>query len=206
MKEIVIHKLELTKQKQYFCNLSSVCNEEHLSYCTCQQSAIKSRQKELFELDLEELKKNGLEENTELIKERQMQLSLKAKREVAEFCTENNIKCHLEEGMILEQLTYFEEKYTLSDPRVFVVLESLFRQMLSAYRMQLHSNQKGILNIWYDKEGNKRYSLNPVEEIKLKYDEARIKAIETLNKMIEGEKSTTLHINTTPIPIEDIFK
>lgn len=193
-------------EDEFFSNLASACNEEHLSYCNCKLPAIQTRVAELIRDDMKEMISKGIEGNAQVLEERAKQCKRQAIKEVANECVNKGITCEIEKKLISQQLGYFKDRYNLKDPRVFVVLESLFRQMLSASRMQLHSNQKGILTTWYDKNGNKRLSLNPVEEIKLKYDEARINAIETLNKMMEGEKTTNININTKPISIEEIFK
>jgi len=41
----------------------------------------------------------------------------------------------------------------------------------------------------FDKDGNSSFVLNPVEESKRKFDDAVIKAVEVLNKIVDGEKS-----------------
>lgn len=184
-------------------SLLSTCNIEHISNCSCQRSNVDSKYKELFEQEMNDLIKRGSETNNSLVEARREYAKDKAVKLVADYCKNNSIKCPIERAKVIQHLTFFESKYDLSDPRVFVIVESLLHQMLSAHRFQQYSNEHGVLNIWYDKQDNKRISLNPVEQIKLDYDRARIDAISVLDKIMEGEK---INVNMKTIDIDDVFK
>jgi len=123
---------------------------------------------------------------------------------IAKRMEDENKLCAIEEQEIFKTLILFSKKYDLNDPRIFVIVDALTHQMLSAHRMQLYSNEHGVLNIWYDKNDNKRMSMNPVEELKLKYDEARINAIAILDRIMEGSKVNILS-SVKINDIDDIF-
>ena len=184
-----------------FADLISICNSEHLSYCNCQKDKVDEKIKILWQGQLEDLKLKKLIDNEEVVAERKDYCKAFALKSIGKECELKEIRCPFEKIKIERLMSHFMTRYDLKDPRVIVVIESLLQQMLSAHRMQLHSNAKGILSIWYDKQGNKRYNLNPVEEIKLKYDEAKIQAIATLDRMIEGDK-----LSISSVTVKDINK
>ena len=184
-------------------SLLSTCNVEHISNCDCQQANVKSQYIKYFEEEMADLIHNNHQNNKHLIEIRKEHAMDKAIISVARYCRENEIKCSVERKKLDYQLSFFNKKYDLSDPRVFTIVEALMNQMLSVHRMQQYSNVNGILNVWYDKNDNRRVSINPVEEMKLKYDDARISAISTLDKIMEGQK---LNINLKTININEVFK
>ena len=184
-------------------SLLSVCSIEHLSCCDCQKDLITKYYNDFLTEEMIELEKNNNQDNQDLISSRKDYVWHKSLKKVSLYCKEKNVKCSIEKDKLLNTLKIFGSKYDLSDPRIFTIVEALMNQMLSVHRMQQYSNNTGILNIWYDKNDNKRVGINPVEELKLKYDEARISAIATLDKITEGEK---ININLQSINIEDVFK
>ena len=186
-------------------SLLSICNIEHISICNCQRAFVESKYRYYFNEEMNELIKNKQEENKNLIEVRKDYAMEKALKDVSRHCIENNIRCSIERNKLKNHLHYFNEKYDLSDPRVFVIIEALMNQMLSVHRMQQYSNVKGIINVWYDKNDNKRVNINPVEEMKLKYDEARISAIAVLDKIIEGSKNINMNMSFDVKDIKDIF-
>ena len=178
-----------------FSSLITICNEEHLSYCDCQAKRIKEEADKIIVNELKELEDKNQLHNIELINERIEYANRLALKRVGHYCEKNRITCPIEEEKIKQNLEYFNKAYDLTDPRVYIIVDSLLHQMLSAHRMHMHSNTKGILNIHYDKLGNKSYSLNPVEEVKRRFNETLVRGIETLNKIIEGEKHFNVNVN-----------
>lgn len=188
-----------------FDNIVAICNLEHLSVCHCQRERIEKEFNNIFNKELEELKKQDKLKNTALVDNRYDYAKDMAVKNISNECVRKRTLCPIEINKINQTLKYFNDKYDLKDPRVFIIVESLMNQMLTAHRMQLYSTSKGVVQHWYDKEGNKRYSINPVEEIKLKYNEAKIKSIEILDKIMEGSK-INIQNNIRIKDINDVFE
>ena len=168
-----------------FKEMAEICNIIHLRTCNCQhknitkvsEKAIQNNSKQLNEYKDQPQIYNS---RVEAIKDRSLQI-------VADYCVEKIVRCPYEIKEIKEIVGLFKEKYKLEDPRVYIIIKSLIAHKLSAVRMQRYSNAKGILQEYQDKEGNLRYALNPVEGAKLAYDNAVIKAVEVLNRIVDGE-------------------
>lgn len=211
-------EIDSLKQKQYinFSNLPQICDKNHLNVCFCQKKIYNDLFRKCYKTEVtdvlskqEDLKvewtnnqKRSVVENGERVaKERAMDLTIK-------YCEDNNIRCPVEKDEVVKELNIFYNKYEdiWEDPRIQVVLGSLINFKLSALRMQNYSNKYGIVADEYDRDGNRRITLNPVEAEKRKYDESRIKAVEILDKMIEGSKVNVKFEGKEPLPIEDLYK
>jgi hypothetical protein len=82
-----------------------------------------------------------------------------------------------------------------------MILRGMINHMLSAHRMQLFSNKNGVVQV-IEKDGGKRFIINPVESAKLAFDKAMIDAVEILNKIVEGNKNVNLNIDYSSAMIE----
>lgn len=187
-----------------FLSLISVCNEEHLLYCKCQDDKINKEFNKLLVVEEQELKKLDLADSPNTVKHRKKQLLHKAHQIVAEQCIVNNVKCPQESREVFQTTYLFAKKFDLDDPRVYMIVKSVLSHQLSVYRMQLQSNHKGILQTVVDEEGNTTYTLNPVEDSKMRFDNSIISAIEKLDKIISGEKR--VNVNVEIRDIEDLYK
>lgn len=170
---------------------------EHLKICDCSKPYRKSAEKLAIKNNIELYKKRGMKERDDNNEIYNNYIQQAKDREMWKIILNQfkskNITCSVEQKEIFKVLILFAKKYDFNDPRVFIIVDSLIHQMLSAHRMQLHSNQHGVLNVWYDKNDNKRLSINPVEALKLKYDEAKITSIATLDKIFEGNKIVSVN-------------
>lgn len=178
-----------------FISLISVCNNEHLSYCRCQEDKINTLYNEYLKNEIKELKDQNLIKNDSVVEVRKKHALNKARQDIAKQCQENNIKCPIEQNEIYQTVALFNKKFDINDPRVYMIVKAVLSHQLSVYRMQLQSNDKGILQRVHDEEGNVTYIINPVEEAKRRLDDSIIIAIEKLNKIMNGEKHFNLNAN-----------
>ena len=123
--------------------------------------------------------------------------------ETARHCVNHNIRCHLEKREIIKTINVFNNKYDLKDPRVYFTVKAVLNHQLSAYRMQKYSNEYGVVQEQYDRDGNLFLKINPVEDAKRKFDVEMIKAIATLDNMIEGQKVTNLNYDV--VDADELF-
>jgi hypothetical protein len=191
--------------------LSQACrpDAEHLRVCECSKKYLPKAQEQALSQSMKEYDNANMKERDEdgaiLKRYKEFATEERAYDIVANYCKSKDIQCEVERKEIFKTLVLFAKKYDFNDPRVFVIIDSLLHQMLSAHRMQMYSNRHGILQVWYDKMQNKRISLSPVEMMKLKYDEARIDAIATLDKIMEGNKNINLTYSIEATHLSKIF-
>lgn len=111
----------------------------------------------------------------------------------------SNFRCPKEEKTILEFLLQYSGKYDLGDSDVWNIVEPLLNFKLAVDRYVLFSNYNDFVREHVDKFGNSFISVSPVEDFKLKFDQARVAAVEKLNRMIEGSKSVNLNIDSSKV-------
>ena len=122
------------------------------------------------------------------------------------FLSEKGFRCPVEQKTIIEFLLQYTSKYDLGDPDVWNIVEPLLNHKLAVDRYALYSNSEDFVQEFSDKHGNRLVSINPVEELKLKYDRERVSAVEKLNRMIEGSKSSvSLNIVNTVFERDDMY-
>lgn len=197
----------------------SVCNSEHLSYCNCQRDTIMKYVKEFAAADIEYNRLVALHEKGEkvefpegtdlqrlsiygntLLEERKDNQYYLIKKILGKRYTLADRRCHIEKKEIQKTIKLFVSNYDIKDIRVYTIVQSVINHQLSALRMQKYSNLHGILQTIYDEHGNKRLAINPVEAEKRKFDEAKVKAIDILSRMIEG-----INVNLKTVKIQDVL-
>ena len=188
MKTIICIMTDLTDiQKNEFVSMASLCNAKHLEVCSCQNPAITKVYQDIYNSDFE--KQEEFKDSPYILESRRDRYKNDAIKHVASLCIKDGVRCSFEIKEILNIIGLFDEKYEMNDPRVFMIVRSLIAHKLSAIRMQCYSSYHGLLQEQFDKDGNSSFVLNPVEESKRKFDDAVIKAVEVLNKIVDGEKS-----------------
>ena len=100
----------------------------------------------------------------------------------------NGIRCAVEQQVIIDFLCGYTCKYDIANPDVWNILDPLLDLCLSVHRYNLYSVNKDFVHEYIGNDDVLRYSINPVEDYKLKYNIARIDATTKLNKMIDGSK------------------
>ena len=202
-----IFDFEMEDQKQQSSQLyeyvDSVCkiySSEHFLYCGCchyEYQKVKTKMLETEQNIVRKLESVGEEGK----RNRLLHVPEKA-REIM-FQHKQGKLCPVERDELLTTIKIFEGKYDLSDARVYSILKSLLDLQLTSFRMQRESTHSGVMIKSLDKYGNETKSVNPVEDIKRKYNETFIKAIEILNKIIEGEKHFNVNMELSP---DKVFK
>jgi len=176
--------------------IASVCTEEHLTSCPCQIDKIKQRWLELWTQTQEDLKAEGHEGKVELYERRKFFDKQRAIQQIGEELSKAGTICEREAHSIRGELKLFDKqvggKYDLSDPRVNVIVKELMYCHMSVFRMQRESNIRGVIYETDDQHGNTHWNINPVEVEKRRYSESRVKAIEALDRMMEGSKHKML--------------
>lgn len=177
-----------------FTPQTSLCNYQHILYCDCQRDRINK----CYEETLSENKSDFDEFGGEVLNSRLMGYKDRAVKSVAKFCELNDVRCPYEKALVVEVLESFDVEqrglYDLSNSNVYLILKSLVSQLLSAHRLKLYGDRHGIVIRRFDKDGNGFYSLNPSEEMKLKFDNAVVSAVKVLNDVVFGAKSVNLNL------------
>lgn len=112
-----------------------------------------------------------------------------------------NLRCPRELREIRRLYDVFASKYDLNDPRAYLIFRALVSAMLSTYRFERYSAEKGSLITEYDKNDIPRTIVNPAEEMKRRYMETTLNAISKLDQIFEGIKIS----NHTVIDIKELF-
>ena len=174
----------------YVIDRVKIQNKNHFESCNCCKEEFKKiYQQKLLE---EKQKLNNVIDITENAKQERLSRVPKKTAEILTQVVEGKV-CPYEYDELMGTVNIFRSKYDLNDPRVFSIIKTLLDIQLTAYRMQRESEHYGILLSEYDKNDNPKLVINPVEEIKRRYNETYIKTIEALNKMMDGEKHLHLH-------------
>lgn len=179
------------EQKELFTSMAITCDKNHLAVCDCQKVKVDLIYDELLVADEDKREEN--KDKPDWLENRKDMYYTTSLKIMGKECVKKSIKCPREIKEIVSIVNMFRSKYELSDPRVFMIVKSLVGHKLSAHRMQLYSNSKGIVQENWDRNGNLSYSLNPVEMAKKEFDKEVVKSIEILNKIIDGEKSSVDH-------------
>lgn len=170
-----------------FFESASFINRDHLDVCDCCDIEIQ-KLAELDESNINSKFKNDIINHPKAIGNELEFAGVKAKNQFATIATRNKLKCRYELAYIKSVLALFSNKYDLKDPKVYVIVGSIVRHMLSTYRYDKFSQLKGAMMSYVDKYGVMQYKVNPSEWAKLKYDTEVVNMIEKLNNITEGIK------------------
>lgn len=185
-------------------------NIRHLKTCNCYHHKLKEIYDKLLQEEIEWQKNN----KDELYKTKK-EVRLNAIKEESYKILFNNIKtspnylpyCKKEFDEINKTLEVFKgklnNKYNLADIKVYTIIKVVLDYQLTSIRMMRESSFEGVLISQQTRDGSS-FVLNPVEESKRRYNDSLINAIQTLDKVVSGEKHT--HVMITPQQVEDIFK
>jgi len=188
-----------------FNNILSLCNIDHLSYCRCQEKEVERYTIIYMNAEKKDLESKNLLDNNSVVNMRKIHARDLAIKKVAEKCIDNDTRCPIEKEEVRQTVELFYKQFDLEDSRVFMVVKAVLSHQLSVYRMQLQSNYKGVLQSITSEEGDITYVLNPVEELKRKFDDSIISAIEKLNRIMYGDKVVNTNINIDALSIAEII-
>jgi hypothetical protein len=192
MKTIIVFMVELSpEQKESLLRMAEICNEKHLKHCDCRRELVSKAFKSFELCDKDKVAEVGDDEY--VIKSRRDAYLRRAYEVVADVCREKGFRCLYEVREIEEIVECFGNKYDLGDVRVLMIVKSVLAHKLSALRMQRYSSFHGVLQEVYDREGNLRLELNPVEGAKREFDKCVIDAVRVLDGIISGSKSVVEH-------------
>jgi len=196
----IIKKKDSTKLiLKQFEDLVSVCNVDHLRYCNCQETRIKKVYKELFD------KKYYDEQPDKWLKDKYIDYIMNKSREcVGIHCSNNNIRCLKEQQEIKLTIGMFNEKYDLNDVTVYMTIKPVISHQLSLFRLQQYSNSKGILEEVKDNYGSSRMLVTDIEKCKRQFADSQIKAMEILEKTINGSKTNISIDFNDPIDLDSL--
>jgi len=201
MKEVMNKNQEELINK--FLSLASVCNFQHLALCNCHNDKINKYYAEESVKTLSELDEKSPKY---IIESRLHSARNEAIKRVEKECLENNVRCPIEQALIKDIIVHYDKSlsgiYDTTDTNVFIIFRSLLNQILSTHRMQLYSNEFGLMQKIVTKDGNERFVLNPVEELKNRVDSMIISSIEKLNNIVYGIKSTNINVNIEQKPLD----
>jgi len=97
-------------------------------------------------------------------------------------------------------LSRVSDQYDLGDARVYVLVKSLISHILSSVRLQIECMSSDTLfSSFNDNTGTTSHYINPAEKVKLEFDRSIVNAIESLSKIIDGEKSIVLTIDASRV-------
>ena len=172
-------------------------NVRHLKFCGCGNKY------------LDECKKIALQDSLQLYEKRNLQerdtdgLILSTYKDKAlneecwdvlvDFLKKHSILCPIEQKTIIEFLIQYGSKYNLGDADIWNIVEPLLNFKLTIDRYSLYSQNNDFIQENIDKYGNRTLSINPLEDLKLKYDRERVSSVEKLNKMVEGIKNVNVN-------------
>ena len=86
-------------------------------------------------------------------------------------------------------LSRVSDQYDLGDARVYVLVKSLISHILSSVRLQIECMSSDTLfSSFNNQTGTTSHYINPAEKVKLEFDRSIVNAIESLSRIIDGEK------------------
>ena len=186
---------KLVTDSTIFLSEVSSCNYNHLKYCDCQKPIVNHFVEQAIQVDMDKIKevyvKNGWEfnENNPDVILRRAEGKDRGIQIAAAYLKEKNVKCIKELQGVNEVLTRFAGKYDLKNPEVYNIIEALINMKLNILRMKTITNNEGIKETKYDKEGNSYEVTTDLLKYELDYNKALIDGIVKLNNMVEGIKS-----------------
>ena len=107
---------------------------------------------------------------------------------------------------LINTLSIFKKDYDLSKSKVREVVRSIISFQISLYNSNVYSARNGMFDSVVDKHGNLNKKVSSNEYYKLRLNQEIIKAIKTLDEMIEGNKNVNVNMDVKSISIDDILK
>jgi len=188
---------------KYFDDLLSLISVKHQNKCDCTKKLYEEQYKIIYDIEVQRLKDDGLFDDDNARSNRLKEVEWFAKQKVSEICDKQGIRCNTERGLIAGELSLFVDKYDLSDPKVYVIVKNALKLALTEHRLGVDIGFNDVIYETESKNGNIYRNINPAVEAAYKYNEACIKAIETLHKLTEGEKHT-ITIKTFQDVLEEV--
>ena len=100
-------------------------------------------------------------------------------------------------------LSRISDQYDLDDARVYVLVKSLVSHILSSVRLQIECMSSDTLFFSFNNQTvTTSCYINPAEKVKLEFDRSIVNAIESLSKIIDGEK---VELSFKAIPFNELF-
>lgn len=172
----------------YFLNILSSISVRHQRVCNCQRNLYNKFYLDLYNKEIETLKQDGLFDDEAAKFNRLEEVKWKSMEAVEVYCIANDIICDVERDMIANEIKLFVGRYDINDPRVYIIVKNALKLALNEHRLSLELGKNGVVYETMSKNGSTYTNINPAVEAAYKYNEACIKAVETLNRIIEGEK------------------
>jgi hypothetical protein len=107
---------------------------------------------------------------------------------------------------LVTTLSFFKKDYDLSKTKVREVVKSIINYQISLYNSNVYSASNGMFDSVSDKFGNMSNRISSNEYYKMKLNEQIIKAIKTLDEMIEGNKNVNINMDVKSISLKDVLK
>lgn len=107
---------------------------------------------------------------------------------------------------LVNTLDIFKKDYDLSRSKVREVVRSIINFQISLYNSNVYSANNGMFDMVSDKLGNISNKISSNEYYKMKLNQEIIKAIKTLDEIVEGNKNININMDVKSIPIKDILK
>ncbi len=107
---------------------------------------------------------------------------------------------------LINTLNIFKKDYDLSKSKVREVVRSIINFQISLYNSNVYSANNGMFDMVSDKLGNISNKISSNEYYKMKLNTEIIKAIKTLDEIVEGNKNININMDVKSIPIKDVLK
>ena len=182
-----------------FKSMLAPVDYEHLKTCPCMRDRVLEEVRVQTEKEMATWESEGVESKS--VKDQRLHNArIEAYKVVAAETIAEERRCSLERFVVVDILTHFDKDtgglYDFSNSNVYLIMRSLVSQILSAHRMQLHSDRYGIVQEHADRDGNVFFELNPVELAKARIDKQIVDCVEKLNNIMYGTKSLNVNVNT----------
>ena len=107
---------------------------------------------------------------------------------------------------LVNTLNIFKKDYDLGKSKVREVVRSIINFQISLYNSNVHSANNGMFDMVSDKFGNMTSKVSSNEYYKMKLNQEIIKAIKTLDEIVEGNKNININMDVKSISIKDVLK
>lgn len=103
-------------------------------------------------------------------------------------------------------ISIFDKDYDLSKIKIREIVKSIINYQISLYNSNLDTSYSGMFERASDKFGNTITKVSQSEYYKTRLNAEIIKAIKTLDEMVEGNKNVNLNVNIESIRLKDVLK
>ena len=107
---------------------------------------------------------------------------------------------------LVNTLDIFKKDYDLGKSKVREVVRSIINFQISLYNSNVYSANNGMFDMVSDKLGNMTSKVSSNEYYKMKLNTEIIKAIKTLDEIVEGNKNININMDVKSISIKDVLK